>query len=190
MDLNLLLENITVVYRRFNNQLVRLGILPKALKRRNIMIKSSYYSGGVTHAVLKTFMRETSIPEEPADETDYNKPFKDRVNALRAQSTQLSPSIIEGTFSEDHSVWDSKSETEKRRIQLMLMAKDVVEWLVCEPIGSNDQQVSKMEHDVLSYIAERQANGATDHDILVAWNYISTTLAGVVGREFDVKVLN
>ena len=190
MDLYLLLENITVSYRRFNNQLVRLGIPPKALKRRNTMIKSSYYSEGVTHAVLKTFMRKTSIPEEPADETDYNKPFKDRVNALRAQSTQLSPSIIEGTFSEDHSVWDSKSETEKRRIQLMLMAKDVVEWLVCEPIGSNDQQVSKMEHDVLSYFAERQANGATDHDILVAWNYISTTLAGVVGREFDVKVVN
>ena len=47
-----------------------------------------------------------------------------------------------------------------------------------------------MEHDVLSYFAERQANGATDHDILVAWNYISTTLAGVVGREFDVKVVN
>ena len=144
----------------------------------------------LTRTVLTLKMPAKSAAAEPLDETDYLKRFKDRINALRAQSTQLTPSIIEGTFAEDHSAWDQKSAVEKRRIQLMIMAKDVVEWLVCEPIGSNDQQVSKMEHDVLSYFADRQANGATDQDILVAWNYISAALAGAVGREFDVKVVN
>ena len=38
----------------------------------------------------------------------------------------------------------------------MIMAKDVVEWLVCEPIGSNEKLVSKMEQDVLAYFAEAQ----------------------------------
>ena len=140
--------------------------------------------------VFTSSVPATSATHQLIDETDYHKLFHDRMSALRAQSTQLSPSIIEGTFTEDYAIWDQKSAAEKRRIQLMIMAKDVVEWLVCEPIGSNEQQVSKMEHDVLSYFAERQANGATDQDILVAWNYISASLAGAVGREFDVKVVN
>ena len=140
--------------------------------------------------VFTSSVPATSATDQLIDETDYHKLFHDRMRALRTQSTQLSPSIIEGTFAEDHAVWDQKSAAEKRRIQLMIMAKDVVEWLVCEPIGSDDQQVSKMEHDVLSYFAERQANGAKDQDILVAWNYISASLAGAVGREFDVKVVN
>jgi len=144
----------------------------------------------LSRVVFTLSVPATSDADKLIDETDYHKPFNDRISVLRAQSTQLSPSIIEGTFAEDHTVWDQKSAAEKRKIQLMIMAKDVVEWLVCEPIGSNDQQVSKMEHDVLSYFAERQANGATDHDILVAWNYISASLAGAVGREFDVKVVN
>ena len=154
------------------------------------MLKILCKKWGLTRVSFKFLMYANSAGDEPLDETDYLKQFQDRIRALRAKSTQLSPSIIEGTYAEDHTAWDQKSAAEKRRIQLMIMAKDVVEWLVCEPIGSNDQEVSKMEHDVLSYFAERQANGATDHDILVAWNYISASLAGAVGREFDVKVVN
>ena len=154
------------------------------------MIKMLSKMRELSRVVLTCSTPAKSAVDKLIDETDYQKPFHDRISVLRAQSTQLSPSIIQGTFTEDHAVWDQKSAAEKRRIQLMIMAKDVVEWLVCEPIGSNDQQVSKMEHDVLSYFAERQANGATDHDILVAWNYISASLAGAVGREFDVKVVN
>ena len=143
----------------------------------------------LTRAFFMSFMPEKLDADEAIDETDYNKRFNDRLDMLRAQSTQLSPSIIEGTFEEDHAAWDQKPAEEKRRIQLMIMAKDVVEWLVCEPIGSNEEQVSKMENDVLSYFAQRQVDGATDHDILVAWNYISASLAATVGREFDVKVV-
>jgi hypothetical protein len=154
------------------------------------MIKILCNKHYLLRAVAEFLVPVDSAVDEHSDQTDYQKPFHDRINALRAKSTQLSPSIIEGTFKEDHAAWDQKSLAEKRRIQLMIMAKDVVEWLVCEPIGSNDQQVSKMEHDVLSYFADRHEKGATDHDILVAWNYISAALAGAVGREFDVKVVN
>ena len=69
----------------------------------------------------------------------------------------------------------------------MIMAKDVVEWLVCEPIGSNEKLVSKMEQDVLAYFAEAQKNGATDRDILVTWNYVSTCLAGILDVSFRSK---
>ena len=47
-----------------------------------------------------------------------------------------------------------------------------------------------MEHDVLAYFLEAEKNGASERDILVAWNYVSTFLAGVYGREFQVKVVD
>ena len=46
----------------------------------------------------------TSDADKLMDETDYHKPFHDRISAKRAQSTQLYPSIIEGTFTEDYAI--------------------------------------------------------------------------------------
>ena len=49
-------------------------------------------------AVFTSSVPAKSATDELIDETDYHKPFQDRISALRAQSTQLSPSIIEGKF--------------------------------------------------------------------------------------------
>jgi len=146
------------------------------------------YDGSI--AVIQSVSPSGFVPEKMEDFTDYERPFKVRMQSIRSRSTRLSPSILEGTFVEDHSFWELKSETERRRIELMLRAKDVVEWLVCEPIGANDDLVNKMEHEVLCYFADLQKKGASDQDILVAWNYISTSLAGAVGREFQIKTVN
>lgn len=140
--------------------------------------------------VAQSVFTSYTDPQDIEDPTDYSAPFNRRIASIRARSKQLAPSILEGTFVEDHSVWELKSETEKRRIELMLRAKDVVEWLVCEPIGANNELVNKMEHEILCYFADLQKKGATDQDILVAWNYISTALAGAVGREFQIKTVN
>ena len=155
------------------------------------MISFSKYLGTFKVAYLsRGKLRPTPDKELDDDKTDYNASFRVKMARIRAASTQISPSIIEGTFIENHAHWEMKSEREKRRIQLMIMAKDVVEWLVCEPIGSNEKLVSKMEHDVLAYFAEAQKNGATDRDILVTWNYVSTCLAGIFGREFQIKTVD
>ena len=139
---------------------------------------------------MKPLQPKSGYSKSSGQKLDYDNAFKERVDAIRAKSSRLSPSVIEGTFVENHAHWDMKSEEEKRRIQLMLMAKDVVEWLVCEPIGSNEKLVSKMENDVLAYFAEAEKNGATDRDILVTWNYVSTCLAGIFGREFQIKTVD
>jgi len=151
----------------------------------------SKYLGTFKAACLsRAKLHPTTDKELDDHKIDYDASFKAKMARIRAASTQISPSIIEGTFIEHHAHWEMKSEREKRRIQLMIMAKDVVEWLVCEPIGSNEKLVSKMEHDVLCYFAEAQKNGATDRDILVTWNYVSTCLAGIFGREFQIKTVD